>query len=176
MLWQNPNQEDVSSRLNYTQFSMYSLLAKAKKSSESNGRWNVTLEFRKTQVCLKMPFFCKFTSIGCCRALILGEKLTYKSEWAHKSNREIIQLNSNNSVNCFGHPEKFCKFTSKVQFKSKQTFVEHFEVSSKPYLEILTLVQRYFKLEVFRKMPHLTHFEAEMVRVLLAQQKFSDKV
>ena len=25
-------------------------------------------------------------------------------------------------------------------------------------------------------MPHLTHFEAEMVLVLLAQQKFSDKV
>ena len=70
----------------------------------------------------------------------------------------------------------FCKFTSKAQFKLKQTFDVHFEVGSKSNFEIPTLVQRYFKPEVFRKMPHLTQFEAEMVIVQLAQQKLSDKV
>ena len=174
MLWQNPNREGVSSRLNYTQFSMYSLLAKVNKKSESNGRWNVALELRKTHFFLKTALLCKFTSICCCRALILCKKLTYKCEWAQKSYREKNQLISNNSVN--QSPENICKFNSKVQFNLKQTFVKHFEVGSKLYLEILTLVQRYFKLEVFRKMPHLTHFGAEMVIVLLAQQKFSDKI
>ena len=34
---------------------------------------------------------------GCSGAVILGEQLTYKSEWSHKRYWEIIQFNSNNS-------------------------------------------------------------------------------
>ena len=70
----------------------------------------------------------------------------------------------------------FWKFTSKAQFKLKRMFFVQIGVSSKPFYETLRLVARYFKPELFRKMPHLRHFEAEMVVVLLAQLKVSDKV
>ena len=70
----------------------------------------------------------------------------------------------------------FCKFTIKEQFKLGQTCVVKIWVSSPPYFEKLTLVPRYFKPDVFLKMPYLTLFEAEMVIVPLAQLNISDKV
>ena len=69
-----------------------------------------------------------------------------------------------------------CKFTSKAQFKLKQKFVVQIGLNSKPYYETLPLVPPYFKPEVLRKIPHLTHFEAEIVVVLLVKLKISQKV
>ena len=47
---------------------------------------------------------------------------------------------------------------------------------SKPFFETLTLLPRYFKPKVFRKMTQRTHFGAKMVVVMLAQLKISDNV
>ena len=63
------------------------------------------------------------------------------------------------------------KLTLETQTRLKQTFVAQILVGSKPSFETLTLVPRYFKYEVFRKIQHFSQFEAELVIVLLAQKK-----
>ena len=62
----------------------------------------------------------------------------------------------------------FCKLTSKMQLELKHTFPVQFVLNSKENYETLQLVHASMNLS---RVPHLPHFGAEVVIVLIVQSK-----
>ena len=60
-------------------------------------RW--LLNCGKTQVWLKSPFLCNFTSKKCSGALMFGKQFTYKFKWVHKPYCKIIEHKCTNWEN-----------------------------------------------------------------------------
>ena len=107
----------------------------------------MTLQLRKTQICLKTPFFCNFISKSCSGAMIVGKQLTYKSEWAHKRSWAIIQHNSNNSEQTQSHIVKHFAF-SLTSNKSKLPS-ESAMLWQNPNLEVVSSSLNWSKLSMY---------------------------